>query len=201
MHWEVIFDIETQKLFEDIDMSNIADLGVSIVSVYRRQLDQDFNEISGQIMSFWENELSQIWPLFSEADRIIGFNSLGFDIPVLQPHCQFNLKKLKHFDILEKIKNTLGFRLSLDALAKETLGKEKTDIGTNAVTYWQQHTPQSLDKLESYCQADVLITKEIYDFGLKNRFLKYKDKWNTPRIVEVDFSYPPPPAKQQIGLF
>ena len=201
MYREIIFDIETKKLFEDIDMSRISDLGVSIVSVYRRQLDQNFNEISGEIMSFWENEFSQMWPLFAEADRIIGFNSLGFDVPVLHPHCQFNLKKLNHFDILEKIKNTLGFRLSLDALAKETLGREKTDVGTNAVTYWQQQTPKSLDKLKFYCQADVLITKDIYDFGLKHKFLKYKDKWNTPRIVEVDFSYPPLPSKQQIGLF
>jgi len=100
MYREIIFDIETKKLFEDIDMSRISDLGVSIVSVYRRQLDQNFNEISGEIMSFWENEFSQMWPLFSEADRIIGFNSLGFDVPVLHPHCQFNLKKLNHFDIL-----------------------------------------------------------------------------------------------------
>ncbi len=201
MYREVIFDIETKKLFEDIDISHLADLGVSIVSVYRRHLDKDLNEIDGEIMSFWENEFSQMWPLFSEADRIIGFNSLNFDVPILTPHCSFSLKKLNHFDILEKVKTTLGFRLSLDALAKGTLGREKTDIGTNAVTYWQQQTPESLDKLKRYCQADVLITKDLYDFVLKNKFLKYKDKWNTPRTVKLDFSYPPPSQEQQIGLF
>jgi hypothetical protein len=37
---------------------------------------------------------------------------------------------------------------------------------------------------------DVLITKDLYDFGLKNNYLKFKDKWNTPRTVEIDFSYP-----------
>jgi hypothetical protein len=48
---------------------------------------------------------------------------------------------------------------------------------------------------------DVTVTKEVYDFGLKNKQLKYKDKWNTPRIIEVDFSYPKKDIAPQMGLF
>jgi hypothetical protein len=64
------------------------------------------------------------------------------------------------------------------------------DVGTNAVLYWNQGTPESLAKLKYYCEMDVLITKDIYDYGLKHQHLKYVDRWNTPRTVEVDFSYP-----------
>ena len=48
---------------------------------------------------------------------------------------------------------------------------------------------------------DVMVTKKVYDFALKNKQLKYKDKWNTPRIIEVDFSYPEEEAVPQMGLF
>ena len=187
---EVIFDIETKKLFQ-----------VSIVSLYRRQLDDNFNEINGQILSFWQQDFDKMWPLFADANRVIGFNSLGFDVPAIAPLCSYNFKNLNHFDILAKVKESLGFRLSLDAIAKETLGTGKIDVGTNAVLYWNQQTPESLTKLKHYCEADVLITKDIYDYGLKYKQLKYKDKWNTPRIIEVDFSYPKAEIYPQISLF
>jgi len=199
---EIIFDIETKKLFEEINTNNLADLGVSVVSLYKRQLDEDYKEINGQIISFWEKDFSNMWPLFSNVDRVIGFNSLSFDIPILFPLCPFNLKKINHFDILNKIKESLGFRLSLDSIAKETLGVGKTDIGTNAVLYWNQGTVKSLTKLKNYCEADVLITKDIYDYAMKNGHLKYKDKWNTSRLIEIDFSYPKKDSKvNQMGLF
>lgn len=201
MFSEIIFDIETKKLFEEIETSNPADLGVSIVSVYRRKIDENYQETEGEMFSFWEPDLSKMWDLFSHADRIIGFNSLGFDVPVLDPLCPYNLKKLAHLDILEKIKLALGFRLSLNAIAHETLNKTKSDVGTNAVLYWNQATKESLEKLKTYCEADVLLTRDVYDYGLKNKRLLYKDKWNTSRIVEIDFSYPKNKPDQQMGLF
>lgn len=198
---EIIFDIETKKLFEEIETNSPADLGISLVSVYQRQLDENLNEVNGKMYSFWESDFSQMWALFTNVDRIIGFNSLKFDVPALAPHCPYDFKKLTHFDIMDHIKSALGFRLSLNAVATQSLGHTKIDNGLNAVKYWSEGTEESLEKLKKYCEMDVLVTKEVYDFGLKNRHLKYKDKWNTPRIVEVNFTYPPKPKKQQIGLF
>jgi len=200
MKTEVIFDVETKKLFEEISSFNPADLGVSIVSLYYRQLDENFVEKSGQILSFWENDFPKMWDIFSKADRIIGFNSLGFDVPVLDPLSPLNFKKLPHFDLMDRIKQVLGFRLSLDSVARESLGRGKSDVGTNAVLYWNQGTAESLEKLKKYCEMDVLVTRDIYDYGLKNGHLKYKDKWNTPRTFPVDFSYPFL-EKSQISLF
>jgi hypothetical protein len=76
-------------------------------------------------------------------------------------------------------------------------------VGTNAVLYWKKHDEESLHKLKSYCEADVLLTKNLYDFGVTNKNLKYLDKWNTSREIPVDFSYPQSviDASRQIGLF
>ena len=198
---EVIFDLETKKIFDDIEGFDPANLGISIVSVYQRQLNDKFEEISGQIQSFWEEDFSAMWSLFANVDRVIGFNSLHFDVPCLVPLSPYDFKKLNHFDIMDHIKGELGHRLSLNSIASETLKKAKTDHGLNAVTYWQEHTPSSLAKLKKYCEADVIITKEVYDYGLTHGHLKYKDKWNTARMVDVNFSYPKITEAPQMGLF
>jgi len=104
---------------------------------------------------------------------------------------------------LEKVKNVLGHRLSLDAIAKETLGKTKSGVGTQAVEWWKAGDDKSLDLLKKYCEMDVIVTKDVYDFGLENRHLKFMDKWNELREVEVDFSYPKEveEGETQMGLF
>ncbi|MBU1071222.1 ribonuclease H-like domain-containing protein [Patescibacteria group bacterium] len=206
---EVIFDVETQKLFEEIEDHDPGKLLVSIVSLYRRELDENFREIAGTMKSFWIDEAGRepriggMWPWFEEADRIVGFNSLGFDVPALEPLYKNDFNKLNHFDLMDVIKNVLGHRLSLDAIARETLGKVKSGVGTQAVEWWKIKDKKSLDLLQKYCEMDVLITKDVYDFGLENKRLKYIDKWNELREVEVDFSYPnkEPETETQMGLF
>ena len=74
---EVIFDCETQKLFNEIATSDPGDLGVSLVSLYLRTVDETQREITGTMMSFWEKDLPQVWEIFDRADRIIGFNFLN----------------------------------------------------------------------------------------------------------------------------
>lgn len=202
---EVIFDVETQKLFSDLDGHDPAGLGVSIVSAYIRQLDDTLKEVSGTMQSLWENELDRLWPVFRSAHRIIGFNTLKFDIPVLKPYAPqaLNLARLPHLDIMTFVRSALGHNLSLDTLARETLGRGKTDHGTNAVEYFASRDPASLAKLKSYCEADVLLTRDLYDYGLSHGLLKFVDKWNSKRTFTVDFSYPKAvkDAAKQIGLF
>lgn len=200
---EIIFDCETQKLFYEIAGNDPSELGISIVSLYVRTVDDAQNEIHGEMHSFWEQELNDMWKHFSGAQRIIGFNSVKFDVPALKKYAPTGFEKLPHFDIMKAVRDTLGFSLSLDHLATQTIGAHKSDIGTNAVAYWKEHSPESLAKLKHYCEADVLLTRDLYDFGVKNKKLNYTDKWNTAREIPVDFSYPQAviDASRQIGLF
>lgn len=188
--YEIIFDVETKQFFDDTGTSNPADLGVSIVSTYRRKLDSDFTETEGEMESFWEADFNRMWKYFVEADRIIGYNSLGFDVPALSPYSPPQFTKLPHFDILQKIKDVTGRRVSLNSVARQTVGNAKIDSGANAILYWQKRDPASLRLLKMYCEADVAITRDIYDYGLKNKSLRFIDHWNTPREIAVDFSYP-----------
>jgi len=198
---ELIFDVETKKLFSDIISDDPGLLGVSIVSVYKRVLNERYEEVSGELQSFWEKDFNHMWPWFTSADRIIGFNTLKFDIPALRPYTTIDLTTLHHLDIMDLTRQKVGRKLSLNALAQETLGNVKTDQGTNAVLYYAKGDPVSLGKLRTYCEADVILTRDLYDFGKKHGFLKYKDKWNDSVRVEIDFSYPMKKGEPQIGLF
>lgn len=200
---EVIFDIETKNFFDDFDTNDPKNLETSIVSAYRRELNENFQEIKGEMKSFWEKDFPAMWPWFEEADRIIGYNSLGFDVPVMAKYYPRDFAKLRHFDLLPIIKEKFGHRIKLDSIAKETLGTAKIAAGGDAVEYWRKGDPESLEKLRKYCEMDVWITRDVYDYGLKNKKLRFKDHWNELREIEVDFSYPVnhEPVMPQLGLF
>lgn len=215
---EVIYDIETKKIFDDISTNNPADLGISIVSAYRREVDENGNEVSGEMKSFWTDEargkisddelyFDNMWNWFEEADRIIGYNSFGFDNPAMNGiYTQGDFTKLKHFDILEEIRKVFGHRVKLDSVAKETFGAGKIAGGLDAVKWWNLGDEVSLNNLKKYCEMDVVVTTKVYDFAVKNKKLKFKDRWNELREIEVDFSYPvevepEKPTETQMGLF
>jgi DEAD/DEAH box helicase domain-containing protein len=199
--FEVIFDCETKKFFDAIEEFDPSKLGVSVVSVYSREIDEEGKELNGEMKSFWEEDFSNMWPVFEKADRIIGFNSIGFDVPALSPYCPPVFSKLNHFDILAHVREAHGKRVSLDSLARGTLGTTKNDTGENAIAYWAKGDKESLAKLKKYCEMDVKITTDLYDFGRVNGYLKFIDFWNETREVKVDFSYPADEQNGQNSLF
>jgi DEAD/DEAH box helicase domain-containing protein len=215
---EVVYDVETKKLFEEITTNDPADLGISIVSVYRREINSMGQEVSGEMKSFWTDEVRGIfgekelyfehmWEWFEEADRIIGYNSLGFDNPAMNGiYTKGDFTKLKHFDVLEEIRKVFGHRVKLDSVAKETIGAGKSADGLDAVKWWNKRDQESLVNLKKYCEMDVEVTTKVYDFAKKNGKLMFKDRWHEFREIEVDFSYPVEvpvvaPAEVQMGLF
>jgi uncharacterized protein YprB with RNaseH-like and TPR domain len=200
---EVIFDLETKSFFDEMGPRDPSKLGVSIVSLYSRVLDENLKEIQGEMLSFWEDELESMWNIFTGTNRVIGFNSLKFDVPALKPYAPQFFAKLPHFDIIEKVKDAFGHKVSLNSIAKQTLNLSKTDHGANAISYWQKHDKASLERLKKYCQDDVVLTRDIYDYVLKNKSLKLIDHWNNPREIKLDFSYRERQAIPQIqeGLF
>lgn len=184
---EVVFDIETKKAFVEVGKYDPSRLGVSYVGVFVRERDLGENSSQvGELVGFFEDGLAKLWPILEQADRLVGFNIVGFDLPVLQPYYHGSFSDFPVLDILEEVKKEVGHRVSLDAIAKETLGVQKSGSGLDALTFYEQG---EFDKLAEYCLGDVKITRDVYDYGLENRKLKFKNKWNRLVEVPVDFSY------------
>lgn len=163
MRAPIVFDIETKKTFREAP--NHKDLGVSVVGAY------DYN--SGEYKTFLEHELGEFFVLLENASVVVGFNSEGFDLPVLQAYYPGNIMQFKSFDILSDVKRILGRRISLDELAKATLDEGKSGNGLQAITYFRKGMWEELKK---YCLDDVRLTKELFEYGVRERKIYY----NTP---------------------
>ena len=52
------------------------------------------------------------------------------------------------------------------------MNKPKGGHGLEAIEWWRKG---EIDKIIKYCLEDVKITKEIYEYALLNKKLKYKE--------------------------
>ena len=170
---KITFDIETQNTFQDVGSNDATDLDISVVCIH----DSKTNEYS----AYMYDELDKLWPILEQADMLIGYNSDHFDIPLLNKYYQGDLTSIKSLDILKEIKESLGKRIKLDTVAEATLGINKSGNGLDAVKWWNSG---EIEKIKKYCLDDVRITKEVYEYALKNNLLKYKDKI-THEIKEI----------------
>jgi DEAD/DEAH box helicase domain-containing protein len=147
---------------------------------------RDGFEGKGEMLSFFEQDFSKLWALFESADVIVGFNSIGFDMEVLRALYPGNVDDLPQLDLMLKFKEATGHRISLDSLAKETLGKQKIGHGLDAIKYYKQGR---LQELATYCLMDVEITRDLYDVGRSKGKLSYMNKWNRRLETPVDFTF------------
>lgn len=173
---KITFDIETSNTFQDVGKADPSALNLSVICIH----DSEADEYS----TFTQQELQNLWPIIEKADMLIGYNSDHFDIPLLNKYYSGDLTHIKSLDILKEIKNSLGRRIKLDSVAEGTLGKKKIGHGLEAITWWRNG---EVEKVKEYCKEDVKITKEIYDYALKNKMLKYKDL-SEVREIKLDTS-------------
>ena len=110
------------------------------------------------------------------------------------------LKEYASIDLLESVRQSLGRRIRLDWIAEGTLGVKKSGDGLQSVAWWKQG---EVEKVKQYCIDDVRITKDIFDYALKNEELLYTDLGST-HTVPIDISQweqETTPESASVGLF
>jgi len=168
---KVVFDIETSNVFADVGKNDASLLDISVVGVYEYATDT--------YTAFEQHEFKSMWPIFETADLLIGYNSEHFDIPLLNKYYSGDLTKIRHIDILKEIKNSYGRRMKLDQIAEGTLGINKSGHGLQAIVWWKNGEKE---KVKKYCLDDVKITKNVFDFAVKNNKLIFKEDG---KLIEI----------------
>lgn len=141
---------------------------------------------TGGYRVYFEKDLPALWPRLQFADRVIGYNLNGFDYNVLNNYAPFDLFTLTTLDMMDAVYKKLGFRVKLDDLAHGSLGIGKSGNGLDAVRFWKN---QELQKLAEYCKQDVKVTKEVYEYGIKNNFVSLHDRFSgAKKQIPVNFS-------------
>ena len=161
---KIVFDIETRNIFQDVGSTNPADLDISLVGLYEYE--------TNEYLSFLQEDLPKLWPIIERAETLITFNGDHFDIPLLNKYYSGDLTKFRSLDILKEIRQAYGRRMKLDQIAEGTLGINKSGNGLEAIVWWKNG---EIDKIREYCLKDVKITKDLYEFALKNNKLMFKE--------------------------
>jgi DEAD/DEAH box helicase domain-containing protein len=173
----VYFDVESQKLFEEVGGRDPSKLLLAC-GVTWSTARNDF-------AVYWEKDVQALIAELKSADRVIGFNTIKFDYEVLRPYApNENLRTIRSTDMLQDIYRTLNFRLSLDSIARATLGTTKMANGVQSVEWFRKG---ELDKVAEYCKADVDITRRIYEFGLEHGFVHYYSRLGSKLKVTVNW--------------
>jgi DEAD/DEAH box helicase domain-containing protein len=179
---KIVLDLETQKEFAEVGGRGKNHLlKVSVCGIY------DYSKDKYSI--YEENELPKLSSILQAADQIIGFNIKDFDFEVIQPYLNFNIAEVPYFDLLAEIDKALGHRISLETVAQGTLGSGKSGSGKQALLYWRNGR---LDLLKKYCLDDVKVTRQVYEYALKNQKLLYRDFF---KIREIPLAVAEPQAR------
>lgn len=116
-------------------------------------------------------------------DRVVNFNGLRFDNPVIAGDTPDKLAHLNErtFDVKVLMEKACGIDdkrgphiISLVSVAKPTLGAQKSEgyeDGREAVRKWRRG---EFESVVNYCQNDADMTAEVYAFGLKHGFVLFE---------------------------
>ncbi len=172
------FDLETQKLAQDVGgWNNIRDMKLSVGIV--------FDSLDKKYSYYEENQVPQLIEKLCAADLVVGFNIKRFDYEVLRGYVNFDFNNLPTFDILELVHKQLGFRLKLEHLAQCTLQSAKAGDGLKAVEWFRQGR---MDLIKQYCEMDVALTRDLFQFGLKNGYLLFRDQ-KSQELLRMPFKF------------
>jgi DEAD/DEAH box helicase domain-containing protein len=165
---KIVFDIETKNIFQDVGSSDPVDLDISLVGLY----DYETNTYD----SFLQEDFGRLWEILKKADMLITYNGDHFDIPLLNKYYkkdgQGDLGSIRSLDLLKEIRNSYGRRMKLDQIAEGTFGIGKSGNGLEAVAWWRSG---EIEKIRKYCLDDVRITKDVYEYAVKNKKLIFKE--------------------------
>lgn len=176
----MVLDVETRRSAAEVGGWHKADrMGVSVAVLYD-SLDDAFH-------TYEQDELDTPGGLFDrlrQADLIVGFNILRFDYKVLQPFAGSALAALPTLDMLDTVKQRLAYRVSLDNLAKATLGAPKSADGLQALQWWKEGR---ISDIAAYCRKDVELTRDVHRFGRDHGYVLFTNKAGQSVRIPVDW--------------
>ncbi|NIQ03851.1 MAG: DEAD/DEAH box helicase [Nitrospinaceae bacterium] len=173
----LVFDLETQKSVDDVGGWGNVHLMKMAVGVVWDSVDQKY-------YTYREQDAEQLVDKLKTADLVVGFNVIGFDYSVLQPYASFDLQEIPTFDLLLDVKKKLGFRLSLNHLAQQTLNVKKSADGLISLQWFKEG---KIDRIIEYCTKDVEITRDLFLFGETHGYICYLTKSGVSQQLEVDW--------------
>ncbi|MGI9243634.1 MAG: ribonuclease H-like domain-containing protein [Verrucomicrobiales bacterium] len=177
----VYFDLETQRTAADVGgWNNKGDMRMSVGVTY--------SSATGKYIVYGEDRVSDLIAQLSRADLVLGYNHINFDYAVLEGYHAFSLvDQCVSCDLMVDLEKVCGHRPKLESVASASLGTGKTAQGLDAIKWWREG---KFLEVAEYCCYDVKVTKLVHEYGARNGFVKYHDRFGNEQQVEIDWSLP-----------
>jgi len=182
----IVLDLEIQDaIVNPEDWDNTDKMKISCCVIY--------SYLEDRYHVFGPSDVERLRNYLITVDCIVGYNLNKFDIPIIfgMPNREFP-HGLKTYDILVEIWKALGLSTteftkshrgySLDKIAGYTLGKHKIGKGVNAPFWFKQG---DIWKVIDYCISDVALTKELYEYIVRNGFVAITSHGQTLKLKEI----------------
>ncbi len=177
---KLVLDLETRRSFDEVGGADHKDqLGVSVVGVY--------DYLEDKFSTFREGAFAELEILLKRAEIIVGFNLVDFDWPVLAADLGDWVRDLPTLDLMVEVQKGVKQRVSLNALAKTTLGMSKLGSGLDALEYYRAG---DWTRLERYCLEDVKLTRDLYEYARTNGHLLFQ-KGAKRGLIPMSFAESP----------
>ena len=165
----LFFDIETNGIE---DFTNLSDLKVChCISIY--------DPVAAKMITFEGDGIKEGLNMLSKADKIIGHNVIGFDLPALAKLYNFHPPLVRVQDSL------VMSRCVHPDLREDDFKRKNFDpsmIGSHSLKAWGHRMGEMLkltygeeegafdyynEEMKKYCERDVLVTKMLYEYLIK----------------------------------
>ncbi len=182
----VVFDLEIKNLVgtNGVTWKTFDKMGISVGCA--------FDYRSMDFLVFMDDNIQCLRTLLAGADLIVGFNILGFDLPLIAASTKPVEKnpKIEIYDLLKASRESVGWKegqsfpkgLKLDNHLESTFGKEnmKTADGSEAPGMWQN---KKLGTLITYCLADVKREKMLFEHVIQGKLVRSPN--HEPRFLRL----------------
>jgi len=174
----VLFDIETLRSADEVGgWSRAHRMGVAVAVACHLE--------EGRFEVYREPDVPRLIADLKGARLVVGYNSLRFDYAVLSGYTgEAYGRTLPTLDLLESLRGRLGFRVGLDHVARETLGRGKIGDGLQSLEWVREGR---LDLVEEYCRVDVEILRDVYLHGRREGYVVVSTKGSGRIRVPVDW--------------
>lgn len=176
----LVFDLETQRSAQEVGgWDNIDEMKVSVGVIWDSAKEKFF--------TYYEEQVEQLIEHLKSGPVVIGYNHIGFDYKVLTGYYpkeeralrQKEFEELANLDLLLAIREVIGKKVKLDAVARPTLKVGKSADGLLALDWYKEYLAGDESKLKmiaDYCTQDVAVTRDVYLYGLEHGELLYQDR-------------------------
>jgi hypothetical protein len=168
-----VFDLEIKKPISECTLgwSSYGEMGVSVLVIY--------DYVTHRYRVFDDKNIKEGLDILCNYDVIAGYNTVSFDWKVINATYDNPVRTSKDYDILREIWISLGLNpeeysynthsgYKLNDVVFDTIGMHKSGNGSLAPVLYQEGR---YAELVDYCLHDVKITKELFDFARRYRYV------------------------------